>query len=252
MDRLRYNIAIILDRNTMRLDKYLAQTTGMSRKDVKKRLHAGLVSVNGEEQRDSGLHVSGVDVILLDGALLSEPRARYLMLHKPDGFVCSNDDPTHATALTLIDLPNAERLIIAGRLDLDTTGLVLITDDGQWSHRITSPRHKLAKRYRVKLDEPLCSDAEELLERGVILRSEAKRTKPAQLERISDTEVLLTLTEGRYHQVKRMFAALNNRVTALHREQIGDIRLDLDLAPGEYRDLTDAEVASVFNEKNAS
>lgn len=250
MGRLRYNAAIILDRNTMRLDKYLAQTTGLSRKEVKKRLHAGLVSVNDQQQRDSGLHVSSDDVVLLDGQLLSEPRARYLMLHKPEGFVCSNDDPTHTTALTLIDLPNAERLIIAGRLDLDTTGLVLITDDGQWSHRITSPRHKLAKRYRVKLDEPLCADAEELIERGIILRSEAKRTKPAKLERISDTEVLLTLTEGRYHQVKRMFAALNNRVVALHREQMGDILLDSDLAPGEYRDLTETEIASVVKVQN--
>lgn len=235
----------------MRLDKYLAQTTGLSRKDVKKRLHAGLVSVNGQEERDSGRHVDGNDLIVLDGDLLSEPKARYLMLYKPAGFVCSNDDPTHVTALTLIDIPAAERLIIAGRLDLDTTGLLLLTDDGQWSHRITSPRHKLSKRYRVYLDEPLCTKADAQLEQGVLLRSEAKRTKPAQLERITDTEVLLTLTEGRYHQVKRMFAALDNRVVALHREQIGDIELDPDLNPGEYRELTNDEITSVFKEKSS-
>lgn len=234
----------------MRLDKYLAQTTGLSRKDVKKRLHAGLVKVNDQEEKDSGRHVSSEDVIILDGERLSEPRARYLMLHKPDGYVCSNDDPTHVTALTLIDLPAAEKLIIAGRLDLDTTGLLLLTDDGQWSHRITSPRHKLPKRYRVFLDEPLRPDAETLLQQGIILRSEAKRTKPSQLQRISDTEVLLTLTEGRYHQVKRMFAALDNRVVALHREQIGEIVLDPELAAGEYRDLTEDEIASVFEEKD--
>lgn len=232
----------------MRLDKYLAQTTGLSRKEVKKRLHAGLVEVNGQPERDSSRHVGSEDQVFLDGESLSEPKPRYIMLHKPEGFVCSNDDPTHVTALTLIDLPAAERLIIAGRLDLDTTGLLLLTDDGQWSHRITSPRHKLSKRYRVQLAEPLIADAEAQIERGILLKHEAKRTKPAQLQRLSDTEALLTLTEGRYHQVKRMFAALGNRVVALHREQVGSILLDPDLAPGEYRDLTDAEVASVYTE----
>ncbi len=236
----------------MRLDKYLAQTTGLSRKDVKRQIHAGLVNINNHPEKNSGRHVTDEDQVTLDGNPLSRPRPCYLMLHKPDGYVCSNDDPTHVTALTLIDFPSPERLIIAGRLDLDTTGLLLITDDGQWSHRITSPRHKLPKRYRVFLDEPLREDAENLIQQGILLRNEAKRTKPASLERITDTEVLLTLTEGRYHQVKRMFAALNNRVIALHREQIGDITLDDSLASGEYRDLTDEEIASVFKEKKQS
>lgn len=234
----------------MRLDKYLAQTTGLSRKEVKKRLHAELVKVNDQLEKDSGRHVTSDDVVELDGELLSEPRPRYLMLYKPDGYVCSNDDPTHPTALTLIDLPAAEKLIIAGRLDLDTTGLVLLTDDGQWSHRITSPRHKLPKRYRVFLETPLREDAEALIEQGIILRSEAKRTKPALLQRISDTEVLLTLKEGRYHQVKRMFAALDNHVVALHREQVGEITLDSDLAPGEYRELTEAEITSIYSDQS--
>lgn len=230
----------------MRLDKYLAQATGMSRKEVKKQLHAGWVVVNDEPERDSGRHINADDQVELDGQLLSEPRPRFLMLHKPVGYICSNDDPVHATALTLIDLPAAEKLLIAGRLDLDTTGLLLLTDDGQWTHRITSPKHKLPKRYRVWLAEPLQANAEALLQRGIMLKSESQRTKPAQLQRISDTEVLITLTEGRYHQVKRMFAALDNRVVALHREQIGDILLDPSLAPGEYRELTQAEIDSVY------
>ncbi|QEW05512.1 16S rRNA pseudouridine(516) synthase RsuA [Nitrincola iocasae] len=230
----------------MRLDKYLAQATGMSRKEVKKQLHAGWVLVNDQLERDSGRHINSDDQVVLDGQLLSEPRPRFLMLHKPVGYICSNDDPVHATALTLIDLPAAEKLLIAGRLDLDTSGLLLLTDDGQWTHRITSPKHKLPKRYRTWLAEPLEANAEMLLQRGIMLKSEKQRTKPAQLERISDTEVLITLTEGRYHQVKRMFAALDNRVVALHREQIGEITLDDALAPGEYRDLTQAEIDSVY------
>lgn len=230
----------------MRLDKYLAQATGMSRKEVKKQLHAGWVIVNDQPERDSGRHINPDDKVALDGQLLSEPRPRFLMLHKPVGYICSNDDPIHATALTLINLPAAEKLLIAGRLDLDTSGLLLLTDDGQWTHRITSPKHKLPKRYRVWLVESLQTNAETLLQRGIMLKSESQRTKPAQLERISDTEVLITLTEGRYHQVKRMFAALDNRVVALHREQIGEISLDASLAPGEYRDLTQAEIDSVY------
>ncbi|KGK42493.1 16S rRNA pseudouridylate synthase [Nitrincola sp. A-D6] len=230
----------------MRLDKYLAQATGMSRKEVKKRIHAGLILVNSQPERDSGRHINSDDQVELDGQLLSEPCPRFLMLHKPVGYICSNDDPVHATALTLIDLPAAEKLLLAGRLDLDTSGLLLLTDDGQWTHRITSPKHKLPKRYRVWLAEPLQAKAEALLERGIMLKSETQRTKPAQLERISDTEVLITLTEGRYHQVKRMFAALDNRVVALHRELIGEITLDESLAPGEYRELTQAEIDSVY------
>lgn len=230
----------------MRLDKYLAQATGMSRKEVKKQLHAGWVLVNDQPERDSGRHINSDDKVELDGQLLSEPRPRFLMLHKPVGYICSNDDPVHATALTLIDLPASEKLLIAGRLDLDTSGLLLLTDDGQWTHRITSPKHKLPKRYRAWLAEPLQTNAETLLQRGIMLKSETQRTKPAQLERISDTEVLITLTEGRYHQVKRMFAALDNRVVALHREQIGEITLDTSLEPGEYRELTQAEIDSVY------
>jgi len=151
----------------------------------------------------------------------------------------------HPSVLSLLDMPGANSLTIAGRLDADTTGLVLITSDGQWNHRITSPKKECGKRYRVQLVAPLAANAEQLLAEGLMLHNESKPTKPAQLERMSDTEVLLTISEGKYHQVKRMFAALGNRVTGLHREQIGAITLDSELAPGQWRNLTADEITSV-------
>ena len=167
------------------------------------------------------------------------------MLNKPEGYVCSTDDPDHPTVLYFLDEPVAHKLHAAGRLDIDTTGLVLMTDDGQWSHRITSPRHHCEKTYRVTLESPVSDDTAEQFAKGVQLHNEKDLTKPAVLEILTPTDVRLTISEGRYHQVKRMFAAVGNHVVGLHRERIGAIELDPDLAPGEYRPLTEEEIASV-------
>lgn len=147
--------------------------------------------------------------------------------------------------LYFLDEPVAYKLHAAGRLDIDTTGLVLMTDDGQWSHRITSPKHHCEKTYLVTLEHPVAEDTAEQFAVGVQLHNEATLTKPAQLEVIEPQLVRLTISEGRYHQVKRMFGAVGNRVAALHRERIGAIVMDEDLAPGEYRPLTEEEIASV-------
>ncbi|WKE63962.1 16S rRNA pseudouridine(516) synthase RsuA [Gallaecimonas kandeliae] len=229
----------------MRLDKFIADNSDYSRAQVKRLMHKELVSVNGEVVKDPGFKVTEQDQVLLDGEPMRSLGSRYLMLHKPKGYVCSTDDPEHASVLLLLDDRERFGLHMAGRLDLDTTGLVLLTDDGQWSHRVTSPKHQCQKRYRVWLDEPLVADAEARFLEGVQLRGERHLTKPAQLERISDTEVLLTISEGKYHQVKRMFAALDNKVVDLHREAVGALELDPDLAEGEYRPLTPEEVASL-------
>ncbi|MGB0467384.1 MAG: 16S rRNA pseudouridine(516) synthase RsuA [Pontibacterium sp.] len=229
----------------MRLDKYLAQSSGFSRKEVRKMMRAGEVSLNGDVVKDPALHISEEDLICLDGMPLDPPGERYLMLYKPEGCVCSNDDSTHPTVLSLIDLPRADELFICGRLDVDTTGLVLVTSDGQWAHRATSPRHKTGKIYQVETADPIPDDAAEKFEEGLMLTSEVFRTKPAILEKLTDHSARVTLTEGRYHQVKRMFAALGNRVVSLHRECIGDITLDPDLELGEYRELTQKEIESI-------
>lgn len=229
----------------MRLDKYLSQAIGLSRKDVKRLLHAGDVRVNQQPERNPARQVTESDQIELDGQEIETPGPIYLMLNKPEGYVCATDDPTHPTVLTLVDLPRAEQLHIAGRLDIDTTGLVLLTDDGKWSHRVTSPRHKTGKVYWLETADPIPDNAVTRFQQGIKLESEPFPTKPAELTLLGEREARVVLHEGRYHQVKRMFAALGNRVSALHREQIGAIELDPDLEPGEYRALTPDEVNSI-------
>lgn len=229
----------------MRLDKFIAQNTDLSRALVKLALRNKRVTLNGEPVKDASLHISAADTVQLDGATLKAVGPRYFMLHKPVGYVSATLDSDHPTVLDLLDEPNKQALHIAGRLDIDTTGLVLITDDGQWSHRVTSPRHECLKTYFVTLASELLSDAEERLQAGLLLNSEKQLTRPAVLERISSNQVRLTISEGKYHQVKRMFAALENRVIELHRERIGDITLDESLKLGEYRPLTVAEIYSI-------
>ncbi|MBF7729552.1 16S rRNA pseudouridine(516) synthase RsuA [Pseudomonas sp. N040] len=229
----------------MRLDKFIAQTTDLSRALVKLALRNKRVMVNGEQIKDAGLHISPCDTVQLDGATLKPLGPRYFMLHKPVGYVSATVDSDHPTVLDLLDEPNKQTLHIAGRLDIDTTGLVLITDDGQWSHRVTAPRRECLKTYYVTLATALAGDAEDKLQAGLLLSSEKSLTRPATLERLPANQVRLTISEGKYHQVKRMFAALDNRVIQLHRERIGDITLDDSLAAGEYRPLTEAEINSI-------
>jgi 16S rRNA pseudouridine516 synthase len=228
----------------MRLDKFVCDCTGLTRSQAGKLIRQGEVSVNGVLCKQPAQQLKETDQVMLDGEPLELTGPRYIMLHKPAGYVCSTDDPDHNTVFTLLDEPALDKLHTVGRLDLDTTGLLLITDDGQWSHKISSPRHHCAKTYRAWLADPVEQTAIALFAEGVMLRGEAQPTKPAQLQIISPTECLLTIHEGRYHQVKRMFAALGNKVLRLHREQVGPLTLDVDLAEGEYRFLHPDEVAA--------
>lgn len=227
----------------MRLDKFICDCTGLTRTQAGKSIRQGLVSINGEPVKQAARQVSVTDQVELDGEPLQLIGPRYIMLHKPAGYVCANDDPEHPIVFTLLDEPLVERLHTVGRLDLDTTGLLLLTDDGQWSHRLTSPKHHVAKTYRVWTADPIPADAIAQFAAGVMLRGEKEPTKPAQLELVATHEALLTIHEGRYHQVKRMFAAIGNKVERLHRERIGALQLPADLAEGEYRALTDYELS---------
>jgi 16S rRNA pseudouridine516 synthase len=164
------------------------------------------------------------------------------MVNKPAGVVCATQDPSHRTILELLQLPRSETLHIAGRLDIDATGLVLITDDGQWSHRITSPARRCSKTYLVELKHPLKEAQAETIRQGVSLRNESKPTRPADLQLVDQIHLRLTITEGKYHQVKRMFAAVGNRVVGLHRESIGALSLDESLSMGDYRSLNPIEI----------
>ena len=230
----------------MRLDKFIAENTGLTRSQATKAIRQSAVKINDEIVKNGATKVSQEDEIYFEDELLPwVEEGQYFMLHKPQGYVCSTDDPDHPTVLYFLDEPVAWKLHAAGRLDIDTTGLVLMTDDGQWSHRITSPRHHCEKTYLVTLESPVADDTAEQFAKGVQLHNEKDLTKPAVLEVITPTQVRLTISEGRYHQVKCMFAAVGNHVVELHRERIGGITLDADLAPGEYRPLTEEEIASV-------
>ena len=230
----------------MRLDKFLAQQLGVSRAIALRELRNKRVTVDGEIVKTGSLKLDPQQRVEFDGNVLEQITGpRYFMLNKPQGYVCSTDDPDHPTVLYFLEEPVAYKLHAAGRLDIDTTGLVLMTDDGQWSHRITSPKHHCEKTYLVTLEQPLAEDTAAQFTAGVQLHNEESLTKPAVLEQLEECVVRLTISEGRYHQVKRMFAAVGNRVVGLHRERIGEIVMDEDLEPGQYRPLTAQEIASV-------
>ncbi|UPK82607.1 16S rRNA pseudouridine(516) synthase RsuA [Proteus vulgaris] len=230
----------------MRLDKFLSQQLGISRSLILRELRAGLVTIDGEMVKSGSTKIAPEQEVAYNGNVLTQILGpRYFMLNKPIGYVCSTDDPVNPTILYFIDEPLAYKLHAAGRLDIDTTGLVLLTDNGQWSHRITAPKHHCEKTYHVTLEEPIAEGVAEQFQKGVQLNGEKDLTKPAKLEIITPTEVKLTISEGKYHQVKRMFAAVGNHVSALHRERIGDITLDETLTEGEYRPLTEEEINSI-------
>lgn len=232
----------------MRLDRFLSQVCLLTRREAQRAVRAGEVRVDGMAVLDPGWHIGEAARVEWQGKALAYPRLRYLMLNKPPGVVCAAHDREHRTVIDLVGDSARADLHIAGRLDLDATGLVLLTDDGDWSHRVTSPRHKVPKTYRVTLAEPLGEPAAALLRGGIRLRGEAHACAPAALEPLSATEWLITVTEGKYHQVKRMFAAGGNRVLSLHRLQIGALVLDPALAAGAWRELSEAEVGSFRRE----
>jgi 16S rRNA pseudouridine516 synthase len=229
----------------MRLDKYLANVSAYSRSDAKKLLKAGRVTVDGKRVTEPRCEVDVTAVVAVDGESLRPPTKRFYMLNKPVGYVSATKDREHLTVLDLLDEDNCERLHIAGRLDMDTTGLVLITDDGGWSHRVTAPKSDCKKTYYIELYEALTEEAISQIEQGIHLDNEKRPTLPASLEKLDDYSCRLTISEGKYHQVKRMFVAVGNNVEKLHRERIGDIVLDDSLSLGEYRALTEQEINSV-------
>ncbi len=227
----------------MRLDFYIAHATGLSRREVKILISRGEISVDDDSRPKASLQLQPGQKVRCRGDLLSLPGHRYLMLHKPAGLVSSTSDRDGPSVLQLLPAELRRDLHIVGRLDADTTGLLLLSSDGQWSHRITSPKSSCSKVYHVSTARPLTGQMIKQLVDGVLLRGEDRPTLPAQVEQLDHCCLRLTIDEGRYHQVKRMLAAVGNHVEALHRESIGALSLDPALAPGEYRALTDKETA---------
>lgn len=231
----------------MRLDRFLSNLPRFSRQDSRLLISAGRVRVDGEAVRDPRHEVRSFQRVEIDDDVLQAGHsARYWMLHKPVGVVSATEHEQHRTVLDLLDEPHKDDLHLAGRLDLNTSGLLLITNDGRWSRRITQPQQRKPKVYRVTTEQPISDDYAEVFARGLYFAYEDLTTLPAQLEVLGSHTARLTLYEGRYHQVKRMFGHFRNRVLALHRERMGEIVLDPELLPGQYRALTAAEVASVI------
>jgi 16S rRNA pseudouridine516 synthase len=228
----------------MRLDKLLGHATELSRELARRALRAKRVTVNGDIVKSTSLSIAADDIVLLDGEAVILRGPRYFMLHKPMGYVCATSDADYPTVLDLMGEDGFD-LTIAGRLDKDTTGLVLLSDDGQWIHSVISPRRECMKTYLADLDDSIDAIVVEHFSRGVTLRNEVKPTRPALLKTVQGQQVEVSISEGRYHQVKRMFAACGRHVEKLHRVSIGGIVLDAALAAGDYRELTRDEIEAV-------
>lgn len=226
----------------MRLDKFVCKSTELTKSEATSLINKGHVSVNGALILNEKEQVHENNTIILNGSRLKTRDFRYIVMHKPADTICSNVDEYYPSLFQYLDIEKVSELHIAGRLDADTTGLVLITDDGRWSYNITTPLSHCYKTYRVGLSYAIREDVACKFKQGIKLQGEDKLTLPALLEVVSEKEVLLTLSEGKFHQVKRMFSAVGNRVISLHREQIGEIILDVEV--GKWRYLTDAEIKS--------
>ncbi len=227
----------------MRLDKFVCKSTELAKQEVIPLIKSGAVMVNGVVVVNEATQVHENNRVLLHGQQLKPRAFRYMLVHKPPNTVCSNIDEIYPSLFNYLDVEKVSELHVVGRLDVDTTGLVLVTDDGRWSFNIIRPDKQCKKVYRVGLSRPVAEDVADKFTTGLKLQGESELTLPAELEIISPYQVLLTLTEGRFHQVKRMFAAVGNRVVSLHREKIGNITLDV--AIGQWRYLTADEVNSV-------
>jgi 16S rRNA pseudouridine516 synthase len=224
----------------MRLDRFIAQHTEHGRRGIRPMLAAGRVMVDGVIEKNTQREIGDFTQVSLDGKLLRATQAVYIMLHKPAGYLSATIDDQHSTVMELIDSPVT--LHIAGRLDRATTGLLLLTNDGKWSRQLTEPKEGVAKVYLVETAEPITTETHDLFAKGIYFAYEDLTTQPADLEILAPNQCKLTIYEGRYHQVKRMFHAAGNRVTALHRLSVGNIILDPHLKPGEYRELTEIEI----------
>ena len=230
----------------MRLDRLIESRLALSARSVRNLFAEGGVRLNGEKALDGRQSITEFCGVEVDGNVVQPAReALYLMLHKPRGCASATVDDKHPTVLDLIDLPNKAELHLAGRLDFNTTGLLLLTNDGRWSRRLTLPQQKIPKCYRVETKSEITQEQIQKFTEGFFFRYENLTTLPADLKILSRHCAELTIYEGRYHQIKRMFGYFQNEVTALHRLSMGKIVLDPTLAPGCYRRLTTEEAASV-------
>jgi len=229
----------------MRLDRFISNLPRFNRQAARLLLASGRLQVDHQVVRDGCLQVREFHCIQLDGEVLQAGKAaRFYLLHKPRGYVSATQHLQHPTVLDLLDVADKDELHLAGRLDLNTSGLLLLTNDGHWSRQLTLPASHLAKTYLVTTAQPITREYVELFSHGMQLANETRATLPAGLELLDSHSARLTLYEGRHHQIKRMFAHFHNKVMSLHRERIGNLTLD-DLPCGHWRPLTVQELATL-------
>ena len=231
-----------------RLDKVLSNLGYGSRKEIKQAVKKGLIEVNGELVKDNGMQVDPeTDKIIVNGEEIFYRKYIYLMMNKPEGVVSATFDNRDETVVDLLEIEHQVfNPFPVGRLDKDTVGLLLLTNDGELNHRLISPKWKVDKIYYAKIDKKVTEDDVKKFKKGITL-DDGYLCKEAKLEILSATEegseVMVTIQEGKFHQVKRMFEAVNKSVVYLKRVEFGTLKLDEELEEGEYRELTEEEVS---------
>ena len=227
----------------VKLDRLLGKHAAMGRKSARQAVVERRVRVDGTVTTRIDLEVGRFSRVEMDGKLVREAeRLLHLMLHKPVGVLSATRDAEHRTVIDLIEDPDKESLHLVGRLDRNTSGLMLLTNDGRWSKALMDPARKVPKVYLVETRDPIPPEAIAAFAQGFHFHTEDLTTLPADLEITGARKARLTLHEGRYHQIKRMFHRTGNRVTALHRVSVGGIVLPDDLPPGEWRFLSQEQV----------
>mgnify|MGYP000368133478 CR=1 FL=1 len=230
--------------NRSRLDRFMSNQCDLNKKEVRLIVAQRRILVDGVVASSVAQQVDSFSHIVFDGEVVQSNQAIYIMLNKPVGVVCATKDDKHKTVLELLD-KQYQTVHIVGRLDLNTSGLVLLTNDSRWSERLTQPERKVAKNYHVTLQNPLSNDYVKAFLEGMYFGYEDITTLPAELKILTSNTARVSLIEGKYHQIKRMFGRFRNPVVGLHRESIGQLKLDRSLNPGESRLLTPVEVSTI-------
>lgn len=239
---------------SFRIDRYISKKLNINRRDIKLMLAQGRIVINREVVREITTIVDEFDHVMLDNEVLQNKQAVYIMLHKPKGVVSATKDELHKTVMELLPKALTHKegialdLHIVGRLDLNTSGLLLLTNDSRWSRSLMSPEAKVSKVYQVTLQNDLTEEYVSAFAKGMYFSFEDITTQPVLLTIVAKKIANLVLTEGKYHQIKRMFGRFRNPVLALHRSSVGGLSLDKTLLPGQSRLLTAAEVVSIFND----
>lgn len=231
----------------MKLDQFIARECALSQREARLRILEGIVNIDGSVSFRHEAPVTKFSSVTFDGKTLRKGiEQHYVMFHKPVGVLSATKDRTHRTVLDFLSLPDKETLHLAGRLDRSSSGLLLLTNDGHWSEALTQPDRKVEKHYLVETDRPIPTEAVLAFREGFDFEPEGIHTKPAELTLLGPRHASVTLHEGRYHQIKRMFHRLDGiRLVRLHRDRIGSLTLPADLKPGQYRHLTDLERESL-------